>query len=629
MVQIFQRIAKWLNGEKTISELAKHIGCVFDDNSKEQAFLDLVFSHFSNYDESNQTHKNDNFSDDIEFINHCTTMSLTSPEHLQLFSQRVDAYFYIYRRITEYIQLAKGYNYQPNELQRQLFEQLCSVFNSTKGSQPNLCVSNKDIIKRMNIQVHLMSIKEIKDVPTLNTFLVLCKLSFQSSLLVDEHDRLQWIDVLSKIKQWRIPLTDFFSNYIEYKQAFEQFPLDMQAFIYLIRMMHPQKNTQTSTFELFQDMLNILNLDPKEFFYQFQSVFANHLTGEFYTISHIASLLCMLSTRDEKLFDKYLTIYSSNVPTDTIWTMFLALSKIGDINGIIQKYLILILTQRIENISTEDFKRFNRLAKDSLIQINDEKRPPILKIFETVLYAFLNKQLHDDQYSHKFTESHLKEFLNTSLDLSVSHSLENPSCLLIIRHLLFKLDRQTVNKFEKLKRLFKRLNNLNEISCETNDPALIIQDDWLIEYIFHIPHDWLSLTKHDYQSLCEIHHNNKWSIYIWSKLVNLSILKSQTTKPNEILGKLNEWLVKVNHDSSNVNNILTIIFVRNTFEVVINKQITSALLLSNIESILQYILRIRDDAPPHLIDTKAVDNFVDNVKQSIKDVLLLNGKESV
>jgi hypothetical protein len=51
----------------------------------------------------------------------------------------------------------------------------------------------------------------------------------------------------------------------------------------------------------------------------------------------------------------------------------------------------------------------------------------------------------------------------------------------------------------------------------------------------------------------------------------------------------------------------------------------SVLSFSNINLIIQYVMHIREDTT-HLIDRKLVDDFVETVKQAIKDVLLLNGK---
>jgi hypothetical protein len=260
-------------------------------------------------------------------------------------------------------------------------------------------------------------------------------------------------------------------------------------------------------------------------------------------------------------------------------------------------------------------------------QIKEENRQHFLKILETVLNTFLNKQLNEERYSHQFTESDLKEFLSITVELSSTHSLQHPCCLLIIRQLLFRLDKTIQRKSRKLRCLFERLNNLDKNLYATNDSALIIQDEWLTDYTFHIPQEWWLLDRSDYQSLCDIHHNNTWSIYIWSKIVHLSFIKSEITKPNELLMQLNEWMSNVKHDIYDRNDTLTIIFVKNIFEIVIAKYIKSILFVPNIGSILQYILRIKKEQP-HFIDTKQMDDFIQNVQHAIRDILSLNSKSN-
>jgi hypothetical protein len=88
---------------------------------------------------------------------------------------------------------------------------------------------------------------------------------------------------------------------------------------------------------------------------------------------------------------------------------------------------------------------------------------------------------------------------------------------------------------------------------------------------------------------------------------------------------LNEWMNDVKHDIYDKNDILTIIFVKNIFEIVITKHIKSISSLPNIGSILRYILRARDDQTP-LIDIKKVDDFIQNVVHSIQDILKLKGE---
>lgn len=621
---MWKSIIKFVRGERSTSKSANFIEQILDADSEDQAFFDVVHAHFESYDESNRAQRNECFSADIDFIIDCVKTSLTSPEHLELFPRRIDAYFYIYRRITEYVELEKKHTHQLKEFQRHLHEQSAVAFKSTEGLQPNFCIENIDLLKKINIRQHLAFITEINDIDTLDIFFTLCKLSFQSSLLVDDHDRLQWIDIFSKIHHYRISFTDIISRYISYKQAFEHCPLDISAIIHLIRRLHPPKNNQTSPFDLFMNMLQNLNLDSSTFFHQFKSIFAEGLGKQLYTFAHIASLLQMLSTRNEQLFNIYLTSYSPTGSIDVIWSMFWYISKTGNINDIMQKGFSEILAQRMQTVSVETFKRYFQSTKACLKQIKDENRPRSLNIFETVFHAFLYRQLGDDQYSRRLTEEHLKQFFNVAVELSLAHNLQQPPYSLVIRHLLFKLSNNAVKKSTKITDVLERLNRLDQYLYDTHDPSNIIHDEWLSDCIF-VPQEWLRVTKYDYQTLCDTYHSNRWSNYIWSKIVHLSFHKWEITKPNEILTQLNEWMNNFGHSVYDANDILTNIFVKNIFEIIIAKYIKSVLSLQSFDSILPYILKIRQETP-HLIDAKLVDDFVENIKLSIKNVLLLNGK---
>ena len=625
MLHLPKWLTRWLGRETSISESANSIGQVFEDNSEGQTFFDTVYARFETYDESNRDHRNEHFSTDIEFLLDCTTTSLTQFERSDLFPHRIDAYFYIYRRIFEYIEWRRGSRDQIKELQKQFHQQLAITFESTKGVLPNLCLDNKDLIKRMNIRRHLMLIKHIKDVQTLNIFFVLCKLSFQSSLQVNEYDRLEWIDVFTQIDDCELPLMDIIEKYIEYKNAFEQRPLDTAALIYLIRKLHPPKNKQTSPFELFIGIINRLNLDHKTFFHQFQPVFDEGLTKQYYDYFHIASILHKLSARDDQLFNNYLTSYAWHVNIDIFWTMFLYMSKTDVINDIMQKHFPSILIRRMQTISVETFKQYYELVKECLKQIKDENRSRFLSMFEEIYHAFINKQLNDDCFSYRLSEIHMRQLINIASELSLINNLQHPSYSLIIRHLLFKLNKNILNKAYHIKDIFERINRFDNIFCVKNDPAKIIQDEWLNDYVFRVPEEWSKINTYDYNALCNAHHQNPWSIYIWSRIVHLSFFKSDTTKSHDILVSTDKWMINVKHKTFDTNDTLTIIFVKYMFEIIIVKHIKSVLLLSNIDSLLQYILCIKENSSD-FIDIKLVDDFVENIKRSINDVLLLKSE---
>ena len=105
----------------------------------------------------------------------------------------------------------------------------------------------------------------------------------------------------------------------------------------------------------------------------------------------------------------------------------------------------------------------------------------------------------------------------------------------------------------------------------------------------------------------------------------LSLSKLETNQWNETLVTLNQWMIDVKHDKYDSKDILTILFVRSIFNLIISKHTTSILFVSGIESILQYILHAKNDNHD-LIDTIAVDDFIQNESHSMEDILLLNGE---
>jgi hypothetical protein len=155
---------------------------------------------------------------------------------------------------------------------------------------------------------------------------------------------------------------------------------------------------------------------------------------------------------------------------------------------------------------------------------------------------------------------------------------------------------------------------------------IIIQDEWLQDYFLVMPDDFLyNFNSNVYQYLCDNHQNNRWTIYIWKRLIHLSILKLKPENTNEMLLKLNDWMNVVQHSIYNINDTLTIILVINLFELIIVKHIKYVLSLPNIEFIVNYILNSRQEQLYEL-DTKQVDEFIQNGRKAIQHILLLQGK---
>ena len=620
-------------GREKLTKPAVLAGHVFDEDSEGEVFFDSVFARFENFDQANHAQDNKAFSNDVDFITQCTTTSLSSSESLNKFSTRIDSYLYIYRRIEEYLVIVKrstywswGFDKNIKQLKEKLFESLAQVFARNKGLQPNLCTKDRDQLKKMDITQHLMSITKV-DEQTKNIFFVLSKLSFRSSILGNDPDQLRWKRIISNIQEFGVTLQEFVSNYIDYELAFRQFPLDIPGFMELVYKIHPSKNSPESPFIIFARLCKALNLKIEEFFDQYRPIFENGLKKKSYTFQHTGNLFSQIG-RHDRTFDIYFSIYAASVDLDDLWTMFIHICINSELNDIIQKHLIVKLSFRTKNASIENFLRYTKLVEQSITKIKDEYRPRFMGIYEQIFDTFINKQLNDEQCFFRFPELNLKEFLYISLKISPTRNLQHPSCLLIIRRLIFQNDTRSTNVADKIKGLFRKLNEFDQDLCEKNDPIFIIQDEWLQDYLLTIPDDFLyHFNQNVYNYLCDNHQNNHWTIYIWKRLIHLSILKLKIENTNEMLLKMNDWMSVIKHNIYNINDTLTIILVINLFELIIVKYMKSISSLPNIEHIIGFIIHTRKEQL-HQLDTKQVDEFIQNGEKTIQQLLLLQGKFS-
>ena len=609
-----------------ISEGAKNIEQIFHDQGTQQPFFHLVRVTFEQYDEWNNTHNNNSFSEDIDFIIECTMATFSSSDHMELFPQRVDAYFYILCRIREYIHMKHGSIHRVDELRKMLLGQLGVTLKSSRGSYPSLYAIDRDVINRMDFRKHLTPRTNINNVQDLLIFFALCKLAFQSSFVLDEHGCLQWIEILSRVREWKISLQDFVQHYVEFIDAFEVFPLDVRAFICLVQRIPLTVQMQSSPFEVYRAMLSQLKLDEREFFHRYQFVFETGSRNKLCSFLHVSSLLIMLHQYDD-LFGSYLQKWAYSVSSKELWSMFLFLSKTQVFAGNTEDHLISTLTMRTENASFEMWKHYCQLVTTCCKQFNDENRIKCLRIFEAVFSECLGKQMHDKQYTSQLNEDLLSELLTSAIELSVSPSLQKPSCSLLMRYLLFEMDSHIRNKFDKLERLFGRVNQFKQYFNQLNDPINIIQDEWLSNDLYRIPEDWLDLGNSKYRSLCELHHDNPWSLYIWSRLLHLSFSRVNTTDTNEVLLELEKWMIKVEHKNYDKNDPLTTILVGKLFELILYRHLRSVLNLPNIPTIMQYII-CAHVGESMFVDCKKVDEFIQAIEQSIQSVLHLKGKLS-
>jgi hypothetical protein len=604
--------------KENISESANLIGEIFNDKDDGIKFLDLILTRFEHFDELNRAEESETFSNDINYILKSSMISLTSEN----FENRIDSYFYIYHRLEEYFDMKKkssgSFTSNFEIFREKLYDLLSSTFASSKGAKPNLCTDDSNLLKRMNISQHLSSIKTL-DTGTLNRFFALCKLSMQSSLSSSSSDRLYWIDILSKVQDIKLTLQDFIMQYIDYESAFKQFPLDTSTFIYLIQRLPPLKQSSTSPFIIFISLSRKLNLKTEEFFDLFQPIFINGIKDKHYELKHISVLFRIFHTHDY-LFDKYLSIYSSNVNNDELWNMFLHLCSISDINDIMKTYLVKILTKRICSVSMETFRDYTQSVRECLIEIKRESRVHFIEIFERIYDVFITTQIQDPKYSSRLTQTDRKELLKIGLELTSTNDIKRPACLLLLRESLFKIDNRMKNTAEKIKYLFQNFQNFNE----NLDPIEIIDDDWLKDYLITNCQIWLKLDHEIYQYLCNHHQENRWIIHIWTRIMHLSLLKLINDNPIDILVKLNEWMKNIKHEIYDSQDILTLIFIQNLFEILIIKYTKSILSLPNVEIIFHWIFSIQRNQPDR-INTVQVDSFIRNGRDLFQEILQLKG----
>ncbi|CAF3494107.1 unnamed protein product, partial [Rotaria sp. Silwood2] len=489
--------------------------------TKNENLLDAVKRRFEYFHLFIRSQTEQTIFNDLEHIMQYTINDIQIIRNPDKFSQRIGAYFYVYRRTAEYI-WSRNDKSSLQGFQKILFNQLTEVFVETNGTEPNICITDKNILRYLNIWQHLSSITRITNKQELNTFLVLCKLSMQSSVItLDKSSTLKWINAVSQIIEIKIDLEFFIKQYLTYKDAFKDFPICINEYVYLINKMRPKKS-KASLLNLFIELSQKLNFQD--------AVFLEHF---------------------KRTFD-----------TD-------------------------------------------------------------IKIFEHVCEAFVYKQTQDEYCLYQLTKHELKTLLNINLLSTSSIDIQKPFRLRIIQKLLFSTSPGKLHNMpEKIKSIFENLNDFDRNICDTFDPAVIIEDEWLKDFLINFPDIWSKFSCDIYRYMGDNHHNNRWTIHIWSRIIQLSLSKAPQDKANVILNNMTEWMSVVHHDIYNPNDILTIILVVKLFEIIIASHNKSIFSFPNIQTIIQYVFSIRE-RQPDIINVNLVDNFIQNGCQDIENILQL------
>ncbi|CAF3174741.1 unnamed protein product, partial [Rotaria sp. Silwood2] len=443
----------------------------------------------------------------------------------------------------------------------------------------------------------------------------------------DSRYRLQWIDILSKVKEIKLSLEQFIQGYLQYQKAFMQFPFDTSVLMYLIQRMHPSKKVKESPFRFFLQLSQSLKVDDNVFFEQFQWIFSNGIKNQWYQMKDISELFTWLRSQDQ-LFGQYFSHYAFNVNTDDLWNMFLQLCRIKAINNVNQKHVMAILNEKIPLTSVDTFHRYTKLAKTYLVETEPESRSFFIELFEKIFDAYIIKRIDYPQYLYHFYRTNYKDLLQVGLEMSLTNRLERPTCLFLVRKILCEIESYHKTNAQRLKALFENLKNFDEKLCQKYAAEKIIDDEWLKDFLIINLQIWLKLDQETYKYLCENHQNNPWAIYIWSRILHLSLSNMLNNNHADILFKINDWMKKVKHHIYNPTDIFTIILVNKLFELVLIKYSKSILLLPNIDIIMNFIISMRENTSRR-IDVQQINNFISNGLENVYEVFHLKSKCSL
>jgi hypothetical protein len=452
----------------------------------------------------------------------------------------------------------------------------------------------------------------------------MCKLLFQSSLICDENVP-RWENILSQ-KSFEISLNAFVSCYNNYREAFQNFPLNTQAIIRLIQKVHPHKERQVSRLLPYHGLAIYLNLNLNDFFEHFLMIFRDGVIRNCYDCKEIAQLLWIMST-NASMFIKYLTVYYTNLTgsKNDIWTVFFHLTEGHRINEAIEKHFVWFLTEHIQKSPINEFLRLIQQTKKHSEKIQPENYAYYTTIIEEIFENFIKTLLNREEHSSRFSDIDWKELLKNNLELSTTCVRPQPSTSLIIRRLSFQHKYPTWDVVNRMNALFCSLKDFSEDPYKKYDPTDIVRDEWLQDFLIDIPQEFCTwLTNYVYRNLHQVYEVNRWARFVWSRIMNLSILKSKSGNSNNMLSNLNQWMIDVKHNVFHTNYILTIIFIGHLFEIII-KDIKPVLSLPDIPCILDFIFNIRNEQI-NGINTQEMNEFIQCGQLEIYDIFLLKGK---
>lgn len=618
--------------EENISDEVRSFERALNEKTTGEVFLQNIISRLDNFERLYGNGEYKTFSNDFHYIIQCSTNCLPSLKIDDQSELCIDAYFYILNRLKIYYEKQNKIRrdiqdaQKINQFKSSFTSTIADIFKSTAGAQPNLCTDQKKLLESFNVLPYLLSIKTLSE-ETIHLFFVVCKLAFQVAERCDENGSIQWKSTFQYIKTIAISLSTFVTHYKTYSKAFQSCPLDIDGFTFLISKtstLPGRKSSLTTYYQLAGD----LNLDLEKFWELFLYTFCNGIKQNNFDIKEVGELLGRLMGTYDHLFAKYLNYYYNYLsePKATIWTVFYYLCTHFFLNENAVTNFIHYLSHYTQTLAPANLVTCAEDIKKNVVKFKAENLVFYHNAIEAV-FADAVKNLYDLETRRRLPLNiDWNELLKYSLEIFATRTLLQPSNSLIIDRLLL-YDIGDWEWVERVKELFKNFENFGEKLYERDDPdpATLIDDKKLQHLLVDIGAGFcLLLNKKKYKQLCDTYKENRWTNFIWSRIMHLSTIQSISQSTHSMLETLNKWIHDVEQDTFDHSHKLTVILVSNIFEQII-KHIGSVFSLPDIPYIIDFIFHLKDQNN-HAVNNEDVNDFMTRGQNELENIILFKSK---
>ena len=302
------------------------------------------------------------------------------------------------------------------------------------------------------------------------------------------------------------------------------------------------------------------------------------------------------------------------------------LSKIANLRDATQEEFVPFLIDKVSDVIAPSFDRYTMSFKAALLKIPTESRTKFTETFAKIFDAFIVRQMQIPVSVYGLTQADCKKLLKLGLEISSVELQQNTTCLRILRRLIFETESyQKSSLADKLQGLFRNLNFLDEDLSRTYAPEQLIDDEWLKDFLIGTTQNWLKLDENTYTHLCHHHHNERWTTYVWSRLMHLSLTKLANENPYDILVQLNDWMKRIHRHTYDPEDTFTLIFVGKLFDLIIAKLPRALSSLPKIDAIMNVLLPLRDDHAG-IVNVVELNNFIKTAQGVIVEILHFKSK---